>query len=254
MSFSSVEEKSGRSFLVSIAIHGFFFILILWGGYLIPSKRIQLGTGPGGGMSADISTIGVVEEFSGGAGMIKPSIVPKPPALLEEKPPVDQSKAVPLPETFKPPKSAKQRDLKQAAKPDPKSSIIPTAPEFGSGGTGGGSGGSGGGVGGGSGVSIGTGSGGFGDHWYVRRVEARISSNWLLRLPEGVRAEMTYSFFIAPNGTITGIKQEKSSGNAELDLTAESAIRASTPLAPPPPEFRGSFIQFIAHFVYPPSP
>jgi TonB family protein len=107
-------------------------------------------------------------------------------------------------------------------------------------------------MGGGNGVSIGTGSGGFGDSWYARAVEARISSNWIRT--EGMHVEMIYSFYIAANGTIYGIKQEKSSGNQQMDLTAERAIRASNPLAPPPQEFRGRPVQFVAQFVYPPSP
>jgi TonB family protein len=65
---------------------------------------------------------------------------------------------------------------------------------------------------------------------------------------------MVYSFYIAPDGTIIGIKREKSSGNPEMDLTAERAIRASNPLAPPPPEFRGRPVQFVAQFIYPPQP
>jgi len=67
---------------------------------------------------------------------------------------------------------------------------------------------------------------------------------------------MTYSFFIAADGTVNGIRQEKSSGNPQMDLTAERAIRALQvdPLPPPPQEFRGRRIQFIAQFVYPPNP
>jgi TonB family protein len=65
---------------------------------------------------------------------------------------------------------------------------------------------------------------------------------------------MIYSFYIAANGTIYGIKKEKSSGNQLMDQTAERAIRASDPLSPPPQEFRGRPIKFIAQFVHPPNP
>jgi TonB family protein len=68
-----------------------------------------------------------------------------------------------------------------------------------------------------------------------------------------MRVEITYSFYILANGTIAGVKLEKSSGNPEIDRTAERAIKASNPLAPPPPEFRGRPIQFVAQFVYPPT-
>jgi len=69
-----------------------------------------------------------------------------------------------------------------------------------------------------------------------------------------VRVDMTYSFFIAADGTIYGIELEKSSGNQQMDLIAKSAILASSPLSPPPAEFRGRPMQFIARFVHPRNP
>jgi TonB family protein len=248
-----VEERYGRSVLASIAIHGIVVLLILFGGYLLPSPTIRIGGGLGGGMGGDISTVGVVDELSGGAGMVKPSLVPKPPALLDE-PRKEPQKAIPLPQTVEPKKKKPSaRDSAKAKKANAESNIIPTTPEPGSGGIAGRSGGAGGGIGGGIGVSIGEGSGGFGDSWYARTVEARISSNWI-RPPEGVRVEMVYSFYIAGNGTIYSVKKEKSSGNAQMDLTAERAINASNPLTPPPPEFRGRPVKFVAQFNYPLNP
>ncbi len=246
-----IEEKFGRSFLVSIGIHIFVALVLIFGGYLLPSATVVIGTGPGGGIGGDAYSVGVVDEFSGGTGMYKPSIIPQPPALLKEAP-VKEDKAIPLPGALEPKKpKPTAKEIAKAKLPD--TNVIPTAPEPGSGGIGGRSGGSGGGVGGGIGISIGSGSGGFGDSWYARVVEARISSNWI-RPPEGIRVEMIYSFYIAANGTIYGIKKEKSSGNLQMDMTAERAIRASTPLAPPPQEFRGRAVQFVAQFVHPPNP
>ena len=43
-----MEERYGRSVLASIAIHGFVALLILFGGYLLPSVTIHLGGGIGG--------------------------------------------------------------------------------------------------------------------------------------------------------------------------------------------------------------
>jgi len=249
-----IEERYGRSLLVSIGFHVIVAIILLYGRLLLPSATIIIGSGPGGGIGGDSYTVGVVDDLSGGAGMIKPSIVPKPPALLNEPPPIKQDKAIPLPGAVEPQKrKLAARELSKAAKTIPDSNVIPTSPEPGSGGLGGHSGGSGGGLGGGVGISIGAGSGGFGDSWYARAVEARIGSNWI-RPPEGIHVEMIYSFYIAANGTIYGIKQEKSSGNPQMDMTAERAIRASNPLAAPPQEFRGRPIQFIAQFIHPPKP
>lgn len=249
-----IRERSVFPFCASLAVHGIAFLLVLWGGYFLPSAAVQIG-GPGGGSGGEAYAVGIVDDLSGGAGMVKPSIEPKPPALLEEKPAAKKAEAVPLPQTLEPKKrEISERERREAQKlKESTSNIIPTAAEPGSGGSGGAGGGSGGGRGGGIGVSIGAGSGGLGDSWYARAVEGRISSNWI-QPPKGVTCEMVYSFFIAPDGTIFGIKKEKTSGNPELDLTAERAIRASNPLAPPPPEFRGRPVQFIAHFQYPPAP
>ena len=247
-----IEERYGRSFWVSIGIHGIVILLVLFGGYLLPRTAVQIGGGPGGGMGGDVSTVGVIDELSGGEGMLKPSLVPKPPALLNEAP-ADESKAIPLSGLEPKKKKPNARETDKASKLNLKSNVIPTAPEPGSGGVAGRGGGTGGGIGGGNGVSIGLGLGSFGDSWYARVVEQRISSNWL-RPPEGMHVEIVYSFYIAADGTIYGIKQEKSSGNLQMDLTAERAIRASSPLSPPPQEFRGRPVQFVAQFIYPLNP
>jgi TonB family protein len=246
----SVGHRYGRSFLVSLAFHAVVALFLIFGGYLLPSTVIQLGSGPGGGTGGDISTVGVVDEFSGGAGMFKPSIVPKPPALKEKPAPKIEPKAIPLPQTIeskkKTPKNTKNTP------PAPDTNAIPTEPEPGSGGTGGRSAGSGGGFGGGTGISIGSGSGGFGDSGYARAVENRISQEWARPVGE-VRLEIVYSFYILADGTITNVKLEKSSGNPGLDWQAERAIRNSNKLSPPPLEFRGRPLKFIAQFIYPPT-
>jgi TonB family protein len=256
-----IEERYRNSFLASLGIHVGMVAVILFGSYLLPtSTPIQLGSGPGGGVGGDAYTVGVADDLSGGAGMVKPSLEPKPPALVEEKPAKQAIKpdAVALPDKLqakKQPKTAKEKGADQTTKIPvaPMTNIIPTAPQPGAGGTGGVAGGTGGGRGGGIGVSIGSGSGGLGDSWYARAVETRVSSNWI-RPPEGIKVEMIYSFYIAGDGTIYDIRRIKSSGNPEMDLTAERAIRASNPLAPPPPEFRGRPIEFVAQFVHPPGP
>ncbi len=257
-----VQERYGRSLLASIAIHGGAVLFLLFAPYLLPRPDpLVLGSGPGGGSGGEAFAVGLADELAGGTGMTKPSLIPQPPALpVETAAPKEQPKdnAVALPDTIMPKKPRKTADQgsentsKKPVKNAASSNVIPTAPQPGAGGTGGMSGGSGGGRGGGIGVSIGSGTGGFGDSWYARAVESRISSNWT-RPPEGVRIEVVFSFFIATDGSIYDIKKEKSSGNDALDLTAERAIRASNPLAPPPPELRGRPIQFIAQFVHPPN-
>ncbi len=252
-----IEEKFGRSFLASVCIHVAVVLLFLFGSYLLPQAAIQIGSGIGGGIGGSTYTVGVVDELGGGIGMTKPSLTPKPPALVEKKLKKEEPKAIPLPEAIDPEKPSKKSSSQTASVtkkpvPLPESNVIPTAPEPGAGGTGGMAGGSGGGRGGGEGVSIGLGAGGLGGSWYARAVEARISSNWV-RPPEGVSVEIVYNFYIAANGTIYDIRKIKSSGNPEMDLMAERAIRVSGPLSPPPLEFRERPIQFEAQFIYPPN-
>ncbi len=252
-----IQEKYPRAVLISIGLHVGLVLLIWLGPYLIPSMAtVQLGTGPGGGVGGDTYDVGVVDDLGGGAGMFKPSVTPQPPALPEEKQIREEKKeAIALPDTVAPKKKPRPAESSQAGKkvaPQPDSNVIPTEPRPGAGGGGGRSGGSGGGRGGGVGISIGSGSGGEGDSWYARSVEARISNNWIRPSP-GVTVEIIYSFYIADNGAIYSITKEKSSGNDALDLSAERAIRASNPLAAPPPEMRGRPIKFVAQFIYPPN-
>jgi TonB family protein len=244
----SVEERYKRPFYVSITFHVAVFLFVVFGGYLLPRRVIQIGTGIGGGTGGNITTVGVVDEFSGGAGMYKPSITPVPPAL-KEKPEENKSKAILLPNTVE--RRIKTIPKPKTSQPPADTNMIPTTPEPGSGGAGGYSGGSGGGIGSGIGVSVGDGSGGFGDNWYARLVERRISDNWTYP-PEGVHVDIIYRFYINAYGRILGIQKIKSSGNEALDYMAESAIRAIKDLSPPPDEFQGRLIQFSAHFVYPP--
>jgi hypothetical protein len=257
LNITLTEEKYGHTFLLSLALHGLVLVLVVFGAYLLPSSAVQIkGSGPGGGTGGEAYTVGVVDELAGGIGMFKPSLIPKPPALLEKSPEKDESNAIPLPRTVEPKKKRYTDKEINQAKISPSSNVIPAAPEPGAGGSGGAGGGSGGGRGGGIGVSIGAGSGGIEDNWYARAVEDRISRNWI-RPAEGVRLEIAYSFYIRPDGSIVGITKEKSSGNEELDLTAERAIRAigaSNPLPPLPDDlFHGRTVKFLAQFVYPPN-
>jgi hypothetical protein len=248
-----IEERYGRFFFVSIAFHGLLILLILFGGYLLPSRpeRSFAAGGPGGGPG--ITAVGIADlpsdlKSGGDSSMIKPSPIPRPPALPKEhKKENIKSIALSVKNTKSAKVSSKQiADLKN-------SSIIPTAvPEAGNGL--GNRGGTGGGSGGGNGVSIGPGSGGIGDDWYSPQVAARINQNWT-RPVDGTRVEMLYSFYISANGTLYDIKKEKSSGNAAIDLTAEQALFHSynpDPLPPPPVNIRT--VKFIARFIYPSNP
>jgi len=255
-----IQERYGRAFLVSIAIHMLMLAFFVAAPLFMPSlSPLRLGTGPGGGSGGESYVVGVADDLGGGEGLIKPATTPQPPALPPEKPAPKENKkaeaavAVPMPDTTKP-KSSKQapESGKAKAAPAATSPIIPVAGAKGAGGSGGAAGGSGGGVGGGLGVSIGSGSGGMFDSWYARAVETRIGQAWIKPVDAQQRIEIVYSFVVRSDGRIEDIKKEKSSGNEALDLTAYRAIWASNPLAPPPPELRGRPLEFVCQFVYPP--
>ncbi len=260
-----IQERYGPAFLASVAIHGLLIVLFLAAPLFMPRlKPIKIGTGPGGGSGGDVYTVGVAENLGGGAGLFKPATSPQPPALPVEKASKKEalkdekaSKAVPLPE----PASGK-KNRKKAPEPAPKASkaipavqspYIPVPDVKGTGGAGGAGGGSGGGSGGGVGVSIGSGTGGMGDSYYARAVEARIGQAWSKPIGNQGRIEIVYSFTVDDYGRISNVHLEKSSGNDLLDLTAQRAILASNPLSPPPPDLRGRLLQFSCQFVYPPN-
>jgi len=65
---------------------------------------------------------------------------------------------------------------------------------------------------------------------------------------------MIYSFYIAPDGRIVGIKKEKSSGNPEMDLTQSAASRLESPCSAPAGISREGRSSLVAQFIYPPKP
>jgi len=258
-----IHERYGRAFLSSIAIHVLLLAFFVAAPLFMPDMSpIRIGTGPGGGTGGESYIVGVADNLGGGEGLIKPATTPQPPALPPERPAKKENKkeeaaqAVPMPDAAKP-RSSKKAAEPESAKatktvPAPAAGVIPVAGAKGAGGSGGAAGGSSGGVGGGVGVSMGSGSGGMFDSWYARAVEARIGQAWIKPVDIQQRIEIVYSFTVGSDGRIDDIKKEKSSGNEALDLTAERAIRASNPLAPPPPALRGKPLQFVCQFVYPP--
>jgi hypothetical protein len=239
-----IEERYGRCVFASIAFHGFLILLIFFGGLLIPSVDLRMGgDGPGGGNGDEIIKVGITGDLpSGDRSMKKRPMFDPPPPAPKPEPVVKKTTAIPLPDMPKPSKS----------KPTPnkvaETTIAPvTEPIPGVAGKGPTTTGSG-----GIGIGVGTGSGGPGelsDNYYSQAVVAKISSHW--SRPEGdTRVEIIYSFYIAANGTIYGIKKEQSSGNEYLDAFAKRAIDLANPLSPPPGEFKG--VKFRAYFVYPP--
>ncbi len=263
---SHVREEGYRGPLgLSLMGHVLLFLFFLFAVDLGPQgEPLVVGSGVGGGQGGDFVTVGLSDELSGGTGMVKPSVIPSPAAVLPPpKPPEPERTAPQKEEVFvqEPPaeKPARQTSASQRipeSSPEaPPPGQIPRQPDPGSGGSGSQSLGSGGGFGGGQGVTIGPGTGeGAMDSWYVRQVEQRVGLNWLKtslgRLEHPVQTVI--SFEIQPDGTIVNIQIEQGSGIATVDLAAERAIQASNPLSPLPNELRHRRVKFVAYFEYPP--
>ncbi len=263
------EEGYRGAFTVSAVGHILLFLFFLFAAELLPrGAPIVIGSGQGGGQGDDFVTVGLSAELSGGTGMHKPAITPRPEAVAAPEPskpappPPQKEESVflekaPVRETPKetPKESAVSPAKSQVSAESPQPKPIPRQPEPGSGGPGGQSLGSGGGFGGGQGVTIGTGTGeGAMDSWYVRQVEQRIGQNWLKtslgQLENPVRTVI--SFEIRADGRIDNVKIEQRSGIGSIDLAAERAVRASDPLSPLPFELRSRTVKFVAYFEYPP--
>ena len=258
---SHVEQGDYRgAVLVSILGHAVLFLFFLVGVELFPQgPPLIIGSGLGGGQGGDFVTVGLAAEPGGGAGMHKPSLVPRPaavPAPPQHKPAAQPPKAAQEDSVFvrkTPPRPTKSSRAEGNAAT--RSGAIPRKPDPGSGGPGGKSSGSGGVFGGDQGVRIGAGTGeGTIDSWYARRVEQRIGLNWLQtslgQLTRSVRTVV--SFEIRSDGTIGNVQMERVSGVRSVDLAAKRAVMASDPLPPLPYEFRHRRVRFIAYFEYPP--
>jgi protein TonB len=267
------DERLQGPILFSVVGHIVLFVLVFVGTSLCTPTLIEIGSGEGGGRGGDVITVGLSGDLSGGTGMYKPAVIPQPQALppepvpetipeevpepaieetvFEEAAPTEEAAPGPTPappeEKWKPPAEKKTFE--------PAPGVIRQEPRPGSGGPGGAAAGSGGGFGGGVGISLGSGTGGAGvDSWYVRQLEKRIGQNWL-RSSLGqlrVRVRTTVSFKIGRGGLIEDIQIDSSSGIGSVDLAAERAVRASSPLPPLPLELQRRRFRFVAHFEYPP--
>lgn len=116
-------------------------------------------------------------------------------------------------------------------------------------------GGAGGGRGDGPGgpISIGPGEGAGGEVrgiafiMYINRIEAMIKQKWVWGGPDRtLKADI--GFAVLPSGEVVDVRTVASSGDPTYDRSAETAVRAASPLPPPPDEFQAEFA--AVGFVY----
>lgn len=126
----------------------------------------------------------------------------------------------------------------------------------GRGGIGGGGGGGGGGGQVGNAVTILTPTEGVDFNSYIQRMLATVKRNWYAVMPEsaimGDKGMVFTTFQINADGSVPQPDPllERTSGKDPLDTAAMSAIRASSPFEPLPPQFHGPYIRIRLIFLY----
>ena len=151
-----------------------------------------------------------------------------------------------------------QDDLQDAVRLTP--AAARTASESaisGGGGSGGGRGGrGGGGAQAGNGVTILTPTEGVDFNSYIKRLLAKLKQNWIAVMPEsfymGDKGIVAISFRINHDGSFSAesLSIDRTSGKEPLDTAATSAIRATSPFEPLPPQFKGPYIDLRIGFYY----
>jgi TonB family protein len=194
---------------------------------------------------------------------------PTPNTAPTQPPPPEPSKIMPVLPPTTPghlnlgipnasPGKAMQDDLQDAIKRAPSGGTYTSeGPVSGGEGRGGGHGGrGGGGAQAGNGVTILTPTEGVDFQSYINRLLAKLKQNWVAVMPEsfylGDKGIVAISFRINRDGSFPGesLSLDRTSGKEPLDTAAASAIRATSPFEPLPPQFKGPFIDLRIGFYY----
>ncbi len=121
----------------------------------------------------------------------------------------------------------------------------------------------GGGSGGGRGSGMGTGTGnGVGDGppllgnfpyaYYIEIIRGRLTANWLTGGGDrkNGQAVVVVRFKIQRNGMVRDLEIEKSSGPESIDISAQRAVRYSSPFPPLPTSFPDPYLSVFTQFIY----
>jgi TonB family protein len=154
------------------------------------------------------------------------------------------------------PGKAMQDDLQDAVRRAPGGGTYSSDSGVVSGGGGRGGRGGGGGQGQTGNVTILTPTEGVDFQSYINRLLAKLKQNWLTVMPEsfylGDKGIVAISFRINRDGSFPAerLSLDRTSGKEPLDTAAASAIRATSPFEPLPPQFKGPFIDLRIGFYY----
>src|SRR5271167_3787907 len=156
------------------------------------------------------------------------------------------------------PGKAMQDEVQDAVRRAPSGGTYTSeGPVSGGGGSGGGHGGrGGGGAQEGNAVTILTPTEGVDFNSYINRLLAKLKQNWIAVMPEsfylGDRGIVAISFRINKDGSFSAesLSIDRTSGKEALDTAAASAIRATSPFEPLPPQFKGPNLDLRIGFYY----
>lgn len=79
---------------------------------------------------------------------------------------------------------------------------------------------------------------------YRGQMERRIKENWVWA-GDDLGLEVKVQFDVTASGEIRNVRVVGSSGNRSYDASAERAVRAANPLAPPPEKYRDLFVHGV---------
>jgi TonB family protein len=91
---------------------------------------------------------------------------------------------------------------------------------------------------------------------YINRLLAKLKQNWIAVMPEsfylGDKGIVAISFRINHDGSFSAesLSIDRTSGKEPLDTAAASAIRATSPFEPLPPQFKGPNLDLRIGFYY----
>ena len=82
---------------------------------------------------------------------------------------------------------------------------------------------------------------------YLQQVNNTVKTRWTTVITRpGLVASVLFE--IAPDGTVSNIRLEQSSGNPAYDSSALRAVQLASPLPPPPARYQKEFSEFRMRF------
>ena len=88
---------------------------------------------------------------------------------------------------------------------------------------------------------------------YLKSLYGSVRTHWYQLIPTSVsdkKGRVVLEFAILKNGSVSGVRVAKSSGDVALDRPALGSVIGSNPFAPLPPEFKGPYLGLRLTYLY----